>query len=307
MSEETPMDPLSPNAPAPTETPTPAAPAAPAEPPSLNLDSTVQVGGESYSVNDLVDMAKRGAQAEEYSSFASTLMRPDSSNEQKEEAVRYLMHQEGYNPDQIEDYVAGLNGQQEEKPQGEEMNQSDQFRSYQNQMESRMQNLEQKQSKVGVDFLRSRLNETVGRAMEENPRIQTLLSKSRELNGEEGSSERAKSIQSQLESQIIDNLRARKGKGENFSVSWFNDEAGKAADTIYDRIRSVIGDPDKIGRSPETASETEMMFSNRQPVPEPTYEAGDSVGSIDSKVRDWNTDALSRLAMDLSSGDETKI
>jgi len=300
MSEE-----LTPDHVATESAPTEAPPAQDPTPQSMNMDSTVRVGGEDYSVADLVDMAKRGAQAEEYSSHASVLMRPDASDSEKETSIRYLMDREGYTPEQIEDYVANLNNNQAQDNQGQNEG-PDPFEQYQRQMESRMNKLEEKQSKVGIDFLRSRLGETVSKAMQENSQIQTLLNKSRELNGDEGFADREKNIKAQLEAQIIDNLRTRKGRGETFNVSWFNDEANSAADTIYNRIRSVIGDPDKIGRSPETASETEMLFSNTKPVAEPTYEKGDTVGSVDTKVRDWNTDALSRLAVDLNTGDETK-
>jgi len=296
--------------PTPTESPQ----ETPQQSPTLNLDSTVQVGGENITVGDLVEKAKRGAMAEEYSGYASVLMRPDASPEDREASLRYLMHAEGYNPQQIDEYMDAVNNAQQggeggydEEDVMEQNDQSDQFMQYQNDMHQRLKNVEQKQSQVGVDFLKTQLNTAVNNAMETNSSIQTLIKKSQQLNGEEGSSDRIGSIRKQLETEIIDNLRSRKSRGESFNVSWFNDAANNAAGTIYNRIRSVIGDPDKIGRSPETASETEMMFSNRQPVAEPTYEAGDSVGSIDSKVRDWNTDALSRLAMDLSSGDETKI
>ena len=283
------------------------APSAPASQPALDLDSTVRVGGEEIPVGDLVDMARRGAAAEEYSSYASTLMRPDASDSERESAVRYLMDKEGYNSEQIEGYIASIQGREPmpEQDQPEDPRYDD-FARYQNHMEQRLGNLEKKQSQVGVDFLRTRMKEAVKNTMETSDVVKTLLRKSEELNGPEGNEERRTSIQAQLEAQLVENLRSRKSRGENFEVSWFNDEVNRAADTIYNRIRSVIGDPDKIGRSPETVAGAEMLFSNRQPVEEPKYTSGDNIGTLDSKARDWNTDTLSRLAMDLSSGGETK-
>jgi hypothetical protein len=266
------------------------------------------VGGESITVGELVDMAKRGVAAEEYSSYASTLMRPDASESDREQAVRFLMTQEGYNPEQIENYVSALQGREEAQSaqDHQEARQDDKFAQYQRYTEDRMNRLEQKQSQVGVDFLRTRMREAVQNTMDNSDVVKTLIRKSEELNGPEGAEDRKVSIQAQLETQLVENLRARKSKGENFEVSWFNEEVNRAADTIYNRIRSVIGDPDKIGRSPETVAGAEMLFSNRQPVEEPKYTSGDNIGTLDSKARDWNTDTLSRLAMDLSSGGETK-
>ena len=74
---------------------------------------------------------------------------------------------------------------------------------------------------------------------------------------------------------------------------------------MYDKFRSVIGDPDKIQRSPETATDSDSLF-NKPPVEPPKFEKGDSMGDINVKTREWTLDTLLRGARDGSSGGESK-
>ena len=73
---------------------------------------------------------------------------------------------------------------------------------------------------------------------------------------------------------------------------------------MYDKFSSVIGDPDKIQRSPETAAE-ENLF-NKPPVNPPKYEKGDDMGDINVKARDWTLDTLLRGAQEGAAGGESK-
>tara|TARA_R100000458_G_scaffold15269_1_gene12996 strand:+ start:5173 stop:6084 length:912 start_codon:yes stop_codon:yes gene_type:complete len=303
MSEETPAPDPTPVAPvdnAPTQEapPTPA----PAPSPNINLDATVQVDGVEVTVGQLVDVAKQASGIHEYNQHASVLMQQGASDTDKEAAVRYLMNVEGYQPDQIDEYVTSLKGEQpqEEAP----MTTPDPLS---NENKQRLESLENNQRRMNADFLRQNLNETLDRVMESNPKIRTLLDKGEEMNPNSDAAERRSSLRSQIERSLMDNVRSRKSRGENFNLSWFSDEATKAADNIYNRISTVIGDPNKIGRAPETASGLDSFFANKKPVEAPQFADGDNMGTMDSKAREYNVDALSRLAEDLSTGDQSKL
>ena len=305
MSDETPAPE---SAPAPTAEATPTQEAAPATPPSINLDQTVQVDGSEVTVGQLIDVAKQAAGIHEYNQHAAMLMKQDVSNEDKEASVRYLMDAEGYSSSQIEEYVASLKGeatpQEGQETMQEQPQQPDPLAQQNNQ---RLSELEASQKRMNADFLRDKMRASVDEIMSSNPKIKTLLEKGAEMNPEINQDERISNIRRQIEASMMDNIRGRKTRGENFNLSWFSDEGSKAADNIYDRISTVIGDPNKIGRAPETASSVESFFANNKPVEAPEYKSGDNMGSMDSAARDYNVDALSRLAQDLATGDQSKL
>jgi len=122
---------------------------------------------------------------------------------------------------------------------------------------------------------------------------------------ESGGENRQDVLRHEVEAAMLDSLRNRRAAGENFNPNWFTEEAGKAAKTVYDKFRSVIGDPDKIQRSPETATDSDSLF-NKPPVDPPKYEKGDSMGDINVKTREWTLDTLLRGARDGAAGGESK-
>ena len=78
--------------------------------PAMNLDSTIQVDGEEVSVKDLLNARDEAAKLREYNEHAKTLIAPAGSDtETRENAVRYLMTQEGYSPADIEEYIQFTN------------------------------------------------------------------------------------------------------------------------------------------------------------------------------------------------------
>jgi len=104
---------------------------------------------------------------------------------------------------------------------------------------------------------------------------------------------------------MMDNLKKRRASGETFNANWFDEEAGKATKFVYDKFRSVIGDPDKIQRSPETATDSDSLF-NKPPVDPPEFEKGDDMGALSVKSHDWTLDTLLRGAREGASGGKSK-
>lgn len=292
-----------------TMTPTPEAQAPPPiQPAALNLDSKVTFDGKEVSVGELIQQNQRIGDLEEYQENASRLMTNDTPVPERENAMRYMMSKQGYSSDQIEQHIittremtSDMN--QEQQPTPNSPNETEQAFARER---ARLADMESRQSRMGVDMLRRDLESAVSDTMGNNTKMQTLLRRSKELVGDEGYDQRVESIQEEVRRTTMNNLQSRKSRGETFDNSWFIQETNKAADAVYERIRSVIGDPDKIQRAPETASETDS-FVNNPPVPLPTFEKGDNMGSATTKSHDWTSDTLSRLALDVSQGGESKI
>ena len=285
--------------------------------PSINLDSTVQVDGQEISIKELINTRDEVAQLKEYNEQARKLMSPTGTNDAtREQAIRYLMTQEGYTPDDINQYINWTNEmgqepeQQYEQPQYEEPQPQEglteeqlQQQYYQEQMmreqdQARMREIEARQSRIGTEMMKKEMSNAIDSTMASNDQISKLLG----INEESG--DRKDVIRQEVEAAMMASLRQRRASGENFNNSWFTEEAGKAAKTVYDKFSSVIGDPDKIQRAPETAAQDSLF--NKPPVDPPKYEKGDSMGDINVKTRDWTLDTLLRGVREGAAGGESK-
>ena len=292
--------------------------------PAMNLDSTIQVDGEEVSVKDLLNARDEASRLREYNDHAKTLISPaGSDNETRETAVRYLMTQEGYSPADIEEYIQFTNNppavepepqpqmQEPQIPEPQGMNEMDEIDRQQQlyearqeqlmreQEQQRMANIEDRQQRLGAEMMKKELNSALDKTMNSHESIAKLMGL------ESGGDYRKEVLRHEVEASMLDSLRRRRTAGENFNPSWFAEEAGKAAKSVYDKFSSVIGDPDKIQRAPETATENDSLF-NKPPVDPPKYEKGDDMGAINTKARDWTLDTLLRSANDGATGGESK-
>jgi len=293
--------------------------------PAIDLDSTVKVDGEEISVRDLISTRDEVTQLREYNDHAKVLISPTGSDDvSREGAVRYLMNKEGYTPQDIEEYIQWTNQEQPEEvaqeptpeyqePEGDfydpeqllqQQHQEEQYRLQQEQLmheqdQQRMNQIEDRQQRLGAEMMKKELNKALNDTMSNNISIKKLIG----LEGE--GDNRQEVLKHEVEATMLESLRNRRAAGENFNPTWFTEEAGKAAKTVYDKFRSVIGDPDKIQRSPETATDSDSLF-NKPPVDPPKYEKGDSMGDINVKTREWTLDTLLRGARDGAAGGESK-
>ena len=298
------------------ETPNTDIPTAETVEPSINLDSTVKVDGEEISVRDLLNSRDEATKLKEYNEHAKTLISSGQhSDEARETSVRYLMSQEGYTPEEINEYVNWSQNVGTDEPSEqpvyeqptptyqEEETQNDYYQQYQQetamreQENNRMHEIEERQHRLGADMMKKELSTAIDSTFTSNEAIQKLMSI------ESGGDNRQQIIKSEIENATLDGLRRRRAGGESYNPNWFAEEASKAAQLVYDKFRSVIGDPDKIQRSPETATDSDSLF-NKPPVEPPKYEKGDNMGDINVKAREYTLDHLLRGAQD--TGGESK-
>ena len=288
------------------------------EVPVVDVNSTVKVGDQEVPVSELVSGYQKLGDLEEYRKNASMLVKnTPMSPEDRNKAMRYILEKEGYAPSQIDEQLRATqamydtdNNMEEneaysESPAPEELS-PEQPVNVDEAARDEIMKMKQQNNKMQVDMLKRDLTDSMQRVMGSNDSVRKLFDKSKELAGEEGFAERAAGIRSEIQRIALENMRSRRNTGERFDKSWFDQETNKAADTVYQRIRSVIGDPDKIQRAPETASDVESFIS-KPPVAAPTYERGDNMGSATDKSHDFTVDALSRLAADLGMGGESRI
>lgn len=156
-------------------------------------------------------------------------------------------------------------------------------------------------------LLKQEMDRRVVESIDKNPQIVKMLETLDKTRGREHAAGAWRALQEQVREATLKNLYGRRdATGGQFSEEWVAEEAAKAADAIAGNYRTVIGDIDALGRSPETDGELETLRSQK-PVAPPEYKKGMDRGAADASVRDFNVDALTRLAADMGAGGETKV
>tara|TARA_R110002126_G_scaffold74739_1_gene186284 strand:- start:2575 stop:3441 length:867 start_codon:yes stop_codon:yes gene_type:complete len=156
-------------------------------------------------------------------------------------------------------------------------------------------------------MLKDAMDKNVVSAIDGNPEIVKMLETLDKTRGREHAAGAWRALQDQVREATLKNLYSRRdASGGQFSEDWVSDEAAKAAKSIAGNYRTVIGDIDALGRSPETEGELEYLKSHA-PVAPPEFKKGMDKGDVEKDVRAFNVDTLSRLALDTSNGGETKV
>lgn len=149
--------------------------------------------------------------------------------------------------------------------------------------------------KMRVRELRQSLDSQLDRVLKTNPDFQKLLETSRTLRGDEGVKQAEQALRAQLEQKALDRMQTRRTAAGTFEDSWMAEEVDKAAEPVLGTFRSVIGDIDKLGRSSETVSGLDAQEILRaKPAPEPEYKAGSSMSDIESQVKNFASDTIKR-------------
>lgn len=138
--------------------------------------------------------------------------------------------------------------------------------------------------------------------------LEKFVARLDEINGEEDDKSRADRRQvftQEVRRTALENLGNRTRRAGRFDESWIADEVKRASGQVMGRYRAAIGNVDRIGRS-SVAVGPEEELRQRKPVAPPAWKPGKQASDMDSEIRDWTVDVLSRAAMDGGTG-ETKL
>ena len=302
-----------------TETPETTTPATPA----FNLDATVRVGGQDVPIRELVE-AKENLEflRQDYSKLVafrdatSKVMRPDIDPSVKEQAARQLLVDMGYRGDEVDQYVQdwmqAQNGQGEnmvdEAPEqdGGDDDSAEQVADAILRAQQEARQASEQLNRMRAEQLNSRMNTQIMMGLDMDSDARTMLSKLEEINGKEASSSARAAFERDIRQQTLENLKNRRQAAGTFEEAWVSEEAAKATKEVLAKYRSVIGDPNRLGRAPETDSGA-SAFLNQKPVPAPRWKSGISTGDMETAIDAFNKDALSRLAAGLDTGSDGKV
>ena len=289
--------------------------------PALDLDSTVRVGGQDVSIKELVD-ARENLEylRQDYSKLVSfrdatsKVMRPDVDPQVKEQAARQLLVDMGYQGQEVDNYVndwmqsqqgaTNVNENVDTTPEGDDDDGSaEQVANAIMQAQQEAQSAREQLDRMRAEQLNGRMNSQIVVGLDLNKEARTMLSKLEEINGKEAVANARSAFERDIRQQAMDNLKARRAAAGTFEEAWVTEEAARATDQVLAKYRSVIGDPNRLGRAPETDSSA-SAFLNRKPVSAPTWKPGVSSGDIETALDAYNKDALTRLAAGLDTGSD---
>lgn len=286
----------------------------------VDMDAKVRTGGEEIPVSELLK-AKQDLEylQQDYSKLVAfrdattKVMRPDVDPSVKEQAARQLLVDMGYRGEEVDQYVQDwMNNQQGETVTdetddvgGDGDRSAEEVANAILAAQQQAQRAQEELHRMKAEQLNNKLTTQVMMGLELNQGARTMLSKLEEINGKEALSGARAAIERDIRQQTLDNLRARRTQAGVFEEAWISEESAKATDQVLAKYRSVIGDPNRLGRAPETDSGAGSIF-NRPAVPAPRWKPGVSNGDIESALDAFNKDALSRLAAGLDSGSDTR-
>jgi hypothetical protein len=287
----------------------------------VDMDAKVRAGGEEIPVSELLKAKQDLAYLQQdYSKLVAfrdattKVMRPDVDPSVKEQAARQLLVDMGYRGEEVDQYVQDwMNNQQGETvtDEIEDVGGDEDDRSAEEVANAIMaaqqqaQRAQEELQRMKAEQLNQRLNSQVLMGLEMNEKGRKMLSKLEEINGKDALFEARAAIERDIRQQTLDNLRARRTAAGVFEEAWINEESAKATEQVLAKYRSVIGDPNRLGRAPETDSGAGSIF-NRPAVPAPRWKPGVTAGDMESALDAFNKDALSRLAAGLDSGSDTR-
>lgn len=296
----------------------------PATNPVLDLDAKVRVGGQEIPVSDLLrsreDLEYLKQDYNKLVSFrdaTAKVMRPDVDPGVKEQAARQLLVDMGYRGDEVDQYVQDWmqnnqgSAQENQVIDDNETDDSGSDRSAEEvanaimEANNRAVAAQEQLNRMRAEQLNSQLNAQIMVGLESNNSARTMLSKLEEINGKDALTSARAAIERDIRNQAMENLRQRRTAAGVFEEAWISEESAKATEQVLAKYRSVIGDPNKLGRAPETDSGASAIL-NRPAVQAPRWKPGVSNGDMESALDAFNKDALSRLVAGLDSGSDSR-
>lgn len=98
--------------------------------------------------------------------------------------------------------------------------------------------------------------------------------------------------------ETLDRLRQRRAQAQGaWRDEWIAEEAAKAAQAVYGKLKRLVPDPSRLGRVPEIDTDADY-FTQTKPVAPPEYKKGMKFAEAQGQVRDWITDTLTRATLE---------
>lgn len=272
--------------------------------------------------------AEHAAKLEAKWKHAERLMKKpgaDDTVEEYQKSVRFLMKETGYSDQEIEQYFAGKDESQGDPPvskkkqsqaegpfEDEDEEDNEEYNRNLEDKEAREFLLQMKKNQDKEQLLRIQrdMKREVDTLLDSNKEFGILQKALVELNGDPDNLEATEKYKGELRSllrteidrEMKDRLSRRLQINRNrWDDGWVPEESVKAAEAVHGKFKKLVGDPAKLGRSPEVGA-TQDRFRDSKPVPPPERKKGEKFGDVQPRIQNWIADDLSRAV----AGGDTK-
>lgn len=273
----------------------------------LEDGTVIKVGELLAQANRAKEMEQQVQGLQKFRENATKLMRGESPDVQ---AAYEVLRGAGFSDEEARQYAQEYvdeEGGDKEADVSEESQIEQMLKKTTRAAEERAEAALKQTNELRLRLLKEQMDKNVVSAIDGNPEIVKMLETLDKTRGREHAAGAWRALQEQVREATLRNLYSRRdAEGGRFSEDWVADEAAKAAKAVAGNYRTVIGDIDGLGRSPETESELEFLKAKPEVKP-PEFQKGMDRGAVDKSVREFNVDALSRMAADAAAGGETKV
>ena len=283
---------------------------------SIDMNTELEMeDGTVITLGELMRQAQSASQLqgqvqnlERFRSNATKLMQGESPDLQ---AAYEVLRGAGFSDQEArqyaQEYVDGETGGGQEADVSEEQQIERMLKQSTRAAEERAESAAREVRDLRLRMLKEQMDKNVVSAIDQNPEIVRMLETLDKTRGRDHAAGAWRALQEQVRETTLKNLYARRdATGGQFNEDWVSDEAAKAAKAVAGNYRTVIGDIDALGRSPETEGELEFLKA-KAPVAPPEFKKGTDRGEVEKDLRSFNVDALSRLALDETDGGGTKV
>lgn len=275
---------------------------------SLTKDEYTKLVAGTTRISELETKLKA---ADEEWGHVRNLLKPDTDPAKVEGSLRRVMAKEGYTPEQIETYLAeqkggGVPKGKPAQDEGEE--DPDALTVHLQEQEEKIKRLSASQERVEKDRLAAILDRSVSTALDSTKDLANLMKLLTQPAGEDDGEEtdRASAVRQQVledvQRETLQRLRVRRAKaGGDFEERWMSEEAVNAAKAVYGKLRTLVGNPSRLGRASDVSAEQDYVETVK-PKAAPEYKRGMTPDKASEASRDWAVDTLLRGAVEVERG-----
>jgi DNA-binding transcriptional MerR regulator len=231
------------------------------------------------------------------------ILRGNLPDDQKEVALREVMQDAGYSPEEINRALKAQLGGGDDEPRGRKGQEPDERDEEMARLRDENKQILEQQRQTRLRELRGLLKNATVSVFENQggafgKLIATIDQNSKGLEGEDfvQTKEMRKMMMEELEQLTTAQVSQRRQREGTFDEAWFEEEAAKVGEKLARKYRPlVITLPSKIGRGVETDGETDVLLA-QEPKKAPVYAKGLSQEDGKKQVTDWAADMLMREA-----------
>lgn len=261
------------------------------KPQAVDLSTRVKVGTKEYSVSELAARAER---AEALENANRAMFDGNRVLEDRKAGIRTSLEVIGMEPQAIENYLANAFPEQGETPQQKETKE----------MRGQIEALEATVTKQRLAVLSDSLDTQLDGVLDNDPNVSLYLKVAKDVGGPEQVVRAKAVIRRELRKATIGGLAAKRAElGGEVDKSWIRPALAEVLGGVLETVGgAVIGDPNKIGKAPETDTGMSALLQAKPVAPPDVKALKGRMAEVDKASDEWMTDSLVRIAAKSGSG-----